>query len=995
MTLLLHLTDLHLESTMMLDSTKIVSNLPDDKKLDNCFIIFSGDFSQRADQKEISCFDKAIRDIKKLLDDKYGVDSIIVVVPGNHDIYLNESISEKNRLVVENSKKEIKAWYLENIKNERASLDYCKKYGIDFNDGGIEYLTYDFNDIRFHFVLVNSAPFSMLGSEDKDKGIHYLLPSDYPLCGNPKNGFKTIEILVSHHRPDWFLYDSKVALENFEENIASFCFYGHEHNCKHKEITVDYEGSTIISRGGELKLNKNQLVGSFAAYYLDNECKCCDIFKYAFDYRKNKFKTYKFENKNLRTNTPLRIKNSFIDSSINPSLKENIAEKDVFVMPLLSASGNQESIVSFDSFIDFVELNKGAFLFGPSKSGKSILIHRVFEYYQAKKWCILFDIKKNYVNDLTTAIKNIFDDEYVSAANIYDDFVSAPIDEKIVLVDNFDLIDKEYKKDEFLSYLTNNFGTIIIASEKKNKSVTKNVKDYFKEEKTFNISGFSLKQRIEFYKKYLNKHNVSNDNELAIVINSIEASVSSCSVLDMSDPSYLLPLVSQIYDNKLYQERCTQNAFSIIFEHSIRDAILNVVGPEQLDDCISIIQLIAYYTVFKKDCASFDFSDISLCAKERRKNFNHIKLTDEDVLNALLESKLVHKEDNDYVFERNSFLAYFAAQEVIRLYQKGDAESFNEVIKNIVHGINGDIFIFSIYQLKSINVFYDIHDTLDSLLKEFEEISFETKNNPLLKLNKKLIPETREQAENRKELYDRLDRADRNRIATAKEKERSAFNDDGSKEIRAVTKIAKLIEISCKVISGFPTDIDSETRLLFLEKTMSAVLKVTNLLFSFGSEEEIKRIENDFNEAKQKWIENSKRQNLSSDYIKKIEELDIVHAFYDCLMTFILNFETSMAKIVSSRASMPIINKICDNEFFKRLFKIIVYSENGNFDAFCNQIKDIYDNPAQNKEQILIVSRVVRIFALTNNLNSSQCSVLSKITKIPQIKLLEYISNSK
>ncbi len=996
MTLLLHLSDIHIGDSSTVDINGIVSELPSGIAVENCFIIFTGDFSQQHLDEEISAFDVLINNIKGLIDRKYGVDCQLILVPGNHDISIDESKQEQYRSITNMKSGDVKKLYVETLKNQKQSINYCKKYGIDFSKNSIVYKTFDTNKTRFHFVLVNSAPFSMLGSNDKDKGIHYLLPNNYPIHGDPQKGKTTIEILVSHHRPDWFVYSAKTALEDFENTVATFGFYGHEHTCEIKEVRIDYEeGSTIISKGGELNVNSGAITGSLAAYYVNDDCSRCEMFKFVFDYKKNKFKRHHFEKENLKTNTPLLIKDTFISTIINPLLKDDVRERDIFVMPLLKASGKQENINDFQSFVDHIGKQHKVYLFGNPNCGKSILLHRLFEYFKNDKWCIYLDVKYEYPNNIETAIKNAFNEEYRSAINVYDDFIESPLDEKIILIDNFDCVEKDYKKNEILDYLKEKFGIIIVSSIQKNESLSNLIKRYFEENETFIIGGFSIKQRIEFYNKYLKQKNIISENELSLITNAIEASISTCSVLDISDPSYLLPLISQIYNNKLYQERDTQNAFTIIFEHSLRSAILNASNGESLDDCISVIQLLALHTVFVKQGSSFDFADISKCVKERRKDFTHIKLTDEDVLRILVGSKLVYKEDNEYRFERNSFLAYFASLEIIRLYQSGKTDYFNKIVDNIVYGINGDIFVFVVYQLKTINVFFDIHDTLDKLLSKFEEINFETKNNPILKLNKKLIPETKRQAENKKALYERLDTENRRRIESARDNERKAFDVEEDKEINAINKIAKLIEISCKVIAGFPSEIDSETRYLFLDKTISASLKIVNLLFSFSSEEEIKEVEEDFNNAKKQWIDNAKENGINERIIKQVEDMDIVHAFYDMLITFVLNIETTMSNIISSRVSLPIINKLEDDVFFKKLFKIITYAETGNFDAFCSQIKYFYKEPEKNKEKLLIINRVVRVFAIKNGLNSEQCANISKITGIPQLKLLEFCSSPK
>lgn len=289
--------------------------------------------------------------------------------------------------------------------------------------------------------------------------------------------------------------------------------------------------------------------------------------------------------------------------------------------------------------------------------------------------------------------------------------------------------------------------------------------------------------------------------------------------------------------------------------------------------------------------------------------------------------------------------------------------------------------------------FYEIQDTLSKLLKGIEPLNFEKKNNPILKLNTKLLPESKKQAESRKDFYKRIHEAESKAIITAEDKESKMSKANYEKENDPVLKVLKLIEISCKVIAGFPNEIEADDRTLLLDYTLTASLKIVNMIFQFESEKEIRDIEKSFKISKEKICKELREKGTNEREIKKIEDLDIVHAFYSILTTFLLNLETSMSRIAVSKVSMPIISNLDNNNFALLLFKLISYEETSNFKGFLNCISLIKKN--NNKEQILLSQRVVRMYLIRNDVKPDDLRLLADTCGINRIQLLSIFSSQK
>lgn len=994
--LFIHLSDLHFDNSgnpNCLNIKPFLNSFSSSSGFDNVFLIFTGDLTQGGSISELSGFKTIINRIISALRKQLSKPVELIIVPGNHDIVITKDNQEDINKLAGLSDKELYSSYQLQLKNEADVIEQCKNYGIDFSkgNGAVFSKTVKARNSSYHFVCINSSPFSLLDSTDKDKGFHFIPKNMRDINGAPEKNYDTIEVLVSHHRPDWFSYDSQRSLKNYEENISSFCFYGHEHINGHNNY-VGKEGSTIISMGGELKTDNNTLKGTFLVHYIDTDLKTSKSLLYSYNNKTNNFDVERPNaNYSFRVNSINHIDENYMDASINPSLLPggSTKERDLFIMNLLRPNGSQNPIIDFNALTDFTNKNKKTFLFGYHGVGKTVLLHRLFEYYCNKKWVVYLDCEKEYSYSPKAMVDNAFSNIYKYKKSALDNFYESNTDDKVILVDNIDHITSQKSLSTLIDYLNESFGCIIISSNRNNvSSIKEGCSLLYDEDTSFNVEGFSLLQRRQLFEKVAHQNSITNEEDILNITKLAESSLSMCSVVDSSDPGTLFLLAEEIIRNKMYLERNTTDAFTIVFEHSIHHALVEASSETKLDEYIAYLNRLAFDVALIKKSIYFDEQDVKNAVAEKQSKFKHYKSKYHDFLNTIVSAKLVVLEGDNFRFAKNSYLAYFAAGEIILLNSKGHQEYLNNVVEQIVSGINGDIFVFAAYQLKQTKVFFDIQDELDSMLKDFEELSFEKKNNAVLSLNKKLIPETKEQSENKSRLYKRLDSQERKRIQSSHEKEKQAYDDIEDDKIKAVNKIVKLIEISCKAISGFNNNLDTDEREILLDRALSYTLKLINFLFCFD-EKDLKEINDSFDELKAKTIEEGNRDNWPKSKIQAIQDLDLVHLLYDTLTTCTLNMISSIAKIITSKPAMPAVNKLDKDNFTHLLLKMLVYSEIGDVNAFINTMEDAYDNKIGKAEE-LIMLRVLRVFIIRNELKAKHFDKIASITNIKKERLLGY-----
>lgn len=992
-TYILHLSDLHLNNqspdcTVLCEAVKCTL-----RKNDNLIICFTGDITSKSEEVSFKNFKILFNDIIQNIQGFIDNEITYFIVPGNHDVEIaGRKYSDIRKSFSSKNKNDINKLFLKDLNLSAKALNLCNDFGCFNNSKLIEVKTLLINNLTYNFIILNTSPFSSINHEDKD--FHYF-PDDMFWPSLTKNDKKQITFLLAHHRPDWFEETSCTKFKKFLNERVSVFIHGHDHYVDASSVSSINGGDILYISAGELLVDStNNLTGQFNLIKVDesNEGKINFIsYSYSSEYNKffpNQKRDFSYVNKlELRRLLPSFEENFFKtnDYSIELDLR------NTFVMPYLEPlSEDSEPILNFDELCDFLIKNKQIYICGQSGQGKTSIAKSIFYYFKSKKWCLYLDCSTLNANNMEASIKSAFYRQYGDNSELFAIFSSSPKNDKIVILDGVELLDTDTKIQNFETTCENMFGYAVVTGLSFDDNLVKE-RDYsiFNNYFAFRSLGLTIKQRESLIIKICRERGINDDFTSKKIVSTVFDSLVLSSSADLTSPLLLSLLTLAIIDEKAYIERQTSNSFSLVFEFNIQSALSRFGKKDDLPKYFLFLSEIAYGIFKRHSEIYFDSKFIVASLYKAKSEHSFINLDLHKTLDIFLKSNIIVKNGKDsYKFCKNSYLAYFAARKISILVKNGDQQDVNEIISNITYGINGDILLFLIYLLKELKIIELTANKLEMFLKDVKEIDFDIKNNNILKKKNDYLPETKEQAETRTQLIQRMDYAEKRKIRKIRDREEKVFaNVDYNQLLDNVLKTSKLIEIVSKAVSGFDEEIDDSKRQKMLDIVLSSVLKIIFVVYDF--DKDINNIAiKQFDDQKLLAINKLKKQGNKEDLIKKIENISYVDYMYSKITTFTLNFLTGVASVAGSATSLPCIDKIKNNKFCYLLFKLIAYERFGKFDRFCSVLDDFYKN--KKTADLKIVNRVVRMYAITKGLSKEQINRIFNITKLPKEKLLKF-----
>lgn len=284
--LFLHLSDAHLQQNTYLGEINpeaIVKALSQMGEFDECVLVFSGDIANSGSENEYKVAGKMFGKLLKGINDKYfgGRKRIhTLIVPGNHD----NLVKNKNR-----NHDDIKGYYLDKKTDQHYYEDlnelsnfynFANRNTCYIRNKNIEVRCITFGSFKIKVNLINSAPFSIMGSDNGDKGLHYIPKHELDALDIDRQENYTISIM--HHGSEWFSDSSKKTLYNKLCESTDLLFVGHEHFSLNESKRIN--GKTMdVSSGVALYGTKTE--HGFNALILDTKANSLIGYKYIYNGR--------------------------------------------------------------------------------------------------------------------------------------------------------------------------------------------------------------------------------------------------------------------------------------------------------------------------------------------------------------------------------------------------------------------------------------------------------------------------------------------------------------------------------------------------------------------------------------------------------------------------------------------------------------------------------------------------------------------------------------
>lgn len=817
--LFLHLSDAHLEDKTdlrLINVNAIINALKQIGDFDECALIFSGDVARRGDKNAYANAGKLVGYIAKGISQQYINNKIVhtLIVPGNHDNLVKNK--ERNNLELESyfEKKEEEEKFVEDLDQLSNFFDFARRNRCFHNDKVIDVKSLKFDDFVIKVNLINSAPFSLLGKGNRDKGMHFLPLGELQKLNMDLHQKYTISII--HHGPEWFCDESKHKLYNLFNESTDLLFVGHEHFSLNENKTVN--GRHIDISSGMALYGTNTENG-FNALILDT--KAHTLIGYKFIYNQKIYKPKKvLDNEHVifKANGNFKFTPEFqkeLLADMNERDGENYGK--YFVFPSLEPKEINSDLRNFTvtsetKFKELMSLKTKISVEGGSRTGKSILA-KYLTTQLSEEYTVLYLTEdsfspKNIKNIIRYAVQNEFGDD----ADI-DEFLQLDKEKRVLIVDGSDKISRE-KWDDFWREYSEQFGHIITFC---NVDWNLNIKDRTVEELTENsffylkICPFYYIKREQLIKKicsnYLVEYPALDVEEKSRKIN--EDITNQIKYFQLT-PDFIHQFVDYYIQFSHIKTQSETNAFSKVFEANITYRISkNVKEENDIDEILIALDYVAHYIHFEKMYQKISYEEFEQAIDKYKKRYDNEELNTKYVYNVALNANILKESSTSFEIEfcDENLLAYFVARYLNRTWQKEEKfEDLNEVLENICFGINGDVILFLSYITNNTRILEPILKSISDHMKVWTELDIDKNNIEYLsKMSTATTPKLPKQKDKEK-MKEEKNKMEKEIIKEREDQADSLYSYDKSKVNSFSNKIAKSInylDLVAKILPNF------------------------------------------------------------------------------------------------------------------------------------------------------------------------------------------------
>ena len=836
--LFLHLSDAHLRNNTdlrLININGIINSLGQIENFEECVMVFSGDVVNSGDENAYKKAGKLVGYIAKGISRKYIEGKIVqtLIVPGNHDNLVKNK--ERDNLELESYYKDktLDLKYNEDLEQLSNFYKFSSRNRCFSQNRIIDVRKLKFGNFVIKANLINSAPFSLLGEGNRDKGMHYIPLYELEKLNIDINQKYTISII--HHGPEWFSDTTKHKLYNTFHETTDLLFVGHEHFGLNEDKTVN--GKHIDISSG-LALYGTKTEHGFNALILDTEAHTLIGYKFI-----NNGKIYKpikvLENKKVmfNTNSSFRFTPEFqkeLLSDINEREGENYSK--YFVFPSLESKEINSDLKNYtvtteEKFKELMSLKNKIAIEGNSRTGKSILA-KYLTNKLSEDYTVLFLSEDSFSpKKPKNIIKYVLQNEFGDDADI-DEFLQLDKEKKVLIVDGSDKVDKK-KWNAFLEEYAEQFGHIITFG---NVDWNLNIKDRTVEELTENaffylkICPFYYVKREQLIKKicsnYLMEYPSLNIEEKSKKIN--EDITNQIKYFQLT-PDFIHQFVDYYIQFAHIKTQSEINVFSKVFAANITYRISqNTKEENDIDEILIALDYVAHYIHFVKKYQKISYEEFEIAVEEYKKRYDNEELNTKYVYNVAIKSHILKESNTSFEVEfcDENLLAYFVAQHLNRTCQMGERpEDLKEVLDNICFGINGDIILFLSYITSNTQILTPILQSIFAHMNEWEELNID-KNN-IEYLSKPSVSSTLKlpDKKDKEKIKEAKNEMEKEIIEEKEQQSDSLYSYDASKVNSFSNKIAKSINylgLVAKILPNFRFMLQGE------EKKV-----ITNILYTY------------------------------------------------------------------------------------------------------------------------------------------------------------------
>lgn len=964
---IIHLSDLHFEDEKCANTVnedKIIQSLNSIEPADVIIIAISGDLAFKGSYKEYSHVWTKVNSLINGLKRKYGINTIeIVCVPGNHDFYYPIfERAQKNRGI--NTIESDYSCYLNSMKG---FFRIANKWNCFNEDKIISKKRMIIKDKIVNFVMINTVPMSSLGGDAADMGSHVFSDNHIKIIEGMAD--EDINILVMHHSIEWFSSSCKDKLRKVISKKFSVVLSGHEHEPVGERRDINESGNTFFIQGNAL-YGYSQEGNGFCIINLDLNKD--GIRGYSFIWNGTIYVGKEIVNSYFRSNMRGRfiLKKSFLDFIKKDEGKRQI--EDYYVFPGLEYNSfvdekdiKKISVESEEELISIIEQYSRIVISGGHKSGKTTMAKRVFEIFLNKGFSPVLLTASSIVNKkIERIVEYSFKEQYYSDDDEYELFKQLDREERIIIIDEADLIKKAIL-DSLIATLVRNFGKIIVFNgEEVSLNVKRQLQELIENSDALNMSikPFLYARRKELIGNILRDY--TDEKDIDKKVKQINEFINSqIKYFDLT-PDFIINFIDQCEsDSSMSKFKAGLSTFSIVYENSIRNQIIE--QSEKIDPSITIILLkeLAYHMHFEKK-SKVTIDEVSSIVEKYNDDYRQ-KANSLSFINAAVNAKILFDVDNSFCFKDHTLLAYFVAQALNQKHYKDDDVNnrIQLLLHNLCFGINSDIVLF--LSLITDNPEY-IEMIIDGANKHFEdkdEISFDGENVEYLmdttipvkdglptEEEKKRRDENKSKEEEIQiEAYDSIEVADVYDYS----------DEDLCKKDNQLLISYKYLEIVSKVLPAFCQKLKADIQ----DKIVSIIYSGSNKLLYLMLED----INNNFDSICNDLYGTFKafRDNNKVDFDVDLNK--VKYAVKQFSVEIIIGLYQATAQTCSSDQTKDALNYFnYESSSNYRLHNLMMAVYSSNVSAFSKKAQILYKKQSKNVERT-IIKRIVQEYLFENN----------------------------
>lgn len=817
--LFLHLSDAHIKENTdlrQINMSAIVNSLSQLGGFDECILIFSGDIVNAGDKNSYANAGKLVGGLARRISEHY-IDKKIVqtaIVPGNHDNFVKDKDRDNFELERYYKEKIVDSKFQEDVEQLSNFYKFANRNRCFSRTKIIDVKKIQFENFIIKVNMINSAPFSLLGSGNRDKGMHYIPQNEFVKFNTDMHQKYTLSVI--HHSPEWFCDETKHELYNVLNNATDLLFVGHEHFSLNEHKVVN--GRHIDISSGVALYGTNTEHG-FNALILDTKAHTLNGYKYIYNGQIYK-PSITLSNNNVvfNTNCNFKFTEEFQREIITDSnQREGLKYSDYFVFPLLEAKEmNSElknyTVTSEEKFMELFNLKPKISIEGGTRTGKSLL---------AKYLCHLLaeDYIPLYLTEDSFYPKNIENILNYSLQYQYgndvdcDNFSQLKSEKKVLIIDGYDRVDKEKWK-AFNDMYSLQFSHVIMFC---GVGWNLNIKERAVDELTSNpifymkICPFYYIKREQLIRKICNNYLVDYPSlNVGEKSKSINEDITNQIKYFQLTPDFIHQFVDYYIQFSHIKTQKETNVFNKVFEANITYRISkNTREDSDVDEILVALDYVAHYIHFTKRNQVVTYAEFESSVKKYKDKYDNEELKAKYVYEVALKSNVIKEASDAFEVEfcDENLLAYFVAQHLNRTCQSDkNTEDLKYVLDNICFGINGDVILFLSYITSNTQILGPISQSIVSHMNGWEELDLDLSNVGYLSKVIAQAPPKLPDSKDKDKVKEKKDQMEKEIVAEKKNDADSLYSYDESKVNSFSNKIAKSInylDLVAKILPNF------------------------------------------------------------------------------------------------------------------------------------------------------------------------------------------------